>query len=134
MTDPFALARAPEADLDRELYELIAEEARLGRIGVDYRTRADEAMYALSWEDRSRLHQQYPEEEDLPEPFGSLYAEAQRYEEAANDACRRIAKPTTLAGVIALVDLCSDDVIEVDPHLEIAIAGLREIVKREAQS
>ena len=131
--DPFALAREAEPAPD-PIFDLIAEQDRLRSIGIDYRSRADEAMYALSKEERQRLHQQYPDEEDLPEPFGSLYAEACRYEEEAAELFDRVAntKPVTLAGVLAMADLCPD-AIEVHPYMGIAIEGLRDIVEREAQ-
>ena len=68
--DPFALAREAEPAPD-PIFDLIAEQDRLRSIGIDYRSRADEAMYALSKEEQERLREQHPEEEDLPEPAGS---------------------------------------------------------------
>jgi hypothetical protein len=56
-SDPFALAREAEPIAD-PVFDLIAEHARLEQIGVDYRTRADEAFYKLDRAEQRRLHQQ----------------------------------------------------------------------------
>lgn len=129
--DPFALTREPEPIAD-PVFALIAEHARLEQIGVDYRTRADEAFYALDSAEQRRLCQQYPEEEDLPEPFGSLYAEAALKEEAVCESHDRLlaAKPITLGGAIALLELTD---MEHEPLIATVIEGLREIAALEAQ-
>jgi hypothetical protein len=126
--DPFGLARSVELVRD-PVFDLIAEEDRLGRIYVDYRDRADEAFYKLDSVEQRRLHLQYPEEVDLPAPFGPLYAEAQRYEEAANESHDRLlaAKPITLGGAIALLELTD---MEHEPLIATVIEGLREIAAK----
>jgi hypothetical protein len=125
--DPFALARVVEPVRD-PILDLIADEDRLRSIGIGHRCRADEAIYALSKEERRRLHEQYPDEEDLPEPFGPLYAEAVRYEEEAGEIHDRIAatKPITLDGAIALLEFAEPD----EPLIITAIEGLREIAAK----
>ena len=126
--DPFALARAVELVRDPVL-DLIAEHARLEQIGVDYRTRADEAFYKLDRAEQRRLHLQYPDEEDLPEPFGPLYAEAALKEEAVCEAHDRLvaAKPITLGGAIALLERCD---MEYEPAIAAVLEWLREIAAK----
>ena len=125
--DPFALAREAEPAPD-PIFDLIAEQDRLRSIGIDYRSRADEAFFALDKAERRRLHQQYPDEEDLPEPFGSLYAEACRYEEEAGEVhdCIVATKPITLDGAIALLEFAEPD----EPLILTAIEGLRDIAAK----
>jgi hypothetical protein len=127
-SDPFALAREVEPS-DDPVLDLIAEHARLEQIGVDYRTRADEAFFALDSAEQRRLHLQYPDDEDLPEPIGSLYAEAALKEEAANEAHDRLlaTKPITLGGAIALLELTD---MEHEPLIATVIEGLREIAAK----
>jgi hypothetical protein len=128
--DPFVLAREAEP-IDDPVLDLIAEHARLEQIGVDYRTRADEAFCALNSAERLRLHRQYPDRVDLPAPFGALYAEAALKEEAVRESHDRLlaAKPITLGGAIALLELTD---MEHEPLIAAVIEGLREIFEREA--
>jgi hypothetical protein len=68
---------------------------------------------------------------DLPEPFGPLYAEAGRYEDMAGEVDDRIVatKPVTLDGAIALPEFAS----EAPEAVATVIEGLRAIVEREAR-
>jgi hypothetical protein len=126
--DPFALARMVEPVRDPVL-DLIAEHARLEQIGVDCRTRADVAFYKLDSAEQRRLRQQYPDEEDLPAPFGPLYAEAALKEEAVCESHDRLAaaKPITLGGAIALLELTD---MEHEPLIAAVIEGLRAIAAK----
>jgi hypothetical protein len=127
--DPFALAR--QGKDDAQLFVLVAEEARLREIGCDFRERADALFFAIN--DRRERFQDI-EEEDLPEPIGPLYAEAQRYEAAADESYDRIraARPATIADATAVLQRAAD---YDDPNLaRAAIAGLREIAMRDSGS
>jgi hypothetical protein len=99
--DPFALGGRQD---DAELFDLIAEEARLCTIGVEYRGQADELWFALS-DDEQRAFGDV-DETDRPAPIGPLYAEAVRYENEAGEVLKRITAsiPVTVAGAIALLE------------------------------
>jgi hypothetical protein len=99
--DPFALGGRQD---DAELFDLIAEEARLCTIGVEYRGQADELWFALGDEERRAFGD--VDETDLPAPFGPLYALAVRYENEAGEVLDRInaSIPVTAAGAIALLE------------------------------
>ncbi len=105
--------------------DLIAEEARLLAIGCDFRHRADVAWFALGDE---RLRFRGIAEEDRPDPFGPLYAQAQEYEEAAGEVLDEIKRtaPTTIEGAIAQLALAG---YETDELVQMALAGLRAIAK-----
>jgi hypothetical protein len=76
-------------------FALIMEETRLRNLGSDFRVRADMAQHGVnSVDERPRL-----------------YAEAERYEGAADDFYDRIATTpaTTLAGILAKLEFADDD-------------------------
>jgi len=81
--DPFALAgKQPDAGDDPQqppdpILALIAEEARLREIGCKFREQADRLWYALSEDERQRLHKDTEYGADLPAPIGELYAQAE---------------------------------------------------------
>src|SRR5712671_2598198 len=75
-------------------FALIMEETRLRNLGSDFRARADMAQHGVDAADQPRL-----------------YAEAERYEEAAGDFYDRIATTpaTTVAGILAKLEFADDD-------------------------
>jgi hypothetical protein len=113
---------------------LIAEKRRLLDIGLDFRGRADRAFFALGDASERRRRFGDIEDEALPAPFGPLYAEAQRFEDASGEMLDRIVetKPVTLAGVIAQLEMSI--AAEDDDLVVAALAGLRDIAAKGGAS
>ena len=97
-------------------FALIAEETRLRNLGCDFRARADMAKLGVNSVD------------DSPR----LYAEAERYESAADDFYARIvATPaTTVAGILAKLEFADDD-----PNLVNSVIGdLRRLTAKGGEA
>src|SRR5438270_9313559 len=130
--DPFAPAgKQPDAGDDPQqqppdpILALIAEEARLREIGCKFREQADNLWYALSKDERQRLHKDAEYETDLPAPIGELYAQAEDYEDASSELVDQMTetKPTTIAGVVELLLEWGDN----PAHIDNAFEALRDI-------
>ena len=135
--DPFALGgKQPDAGDDPQqqppdpILALIAEEARLREIGCKFREQADRLWYALSKDERQRLHKDAEYETDLLAPIGELYDQAEEYEDAASELVDQMTetKPTTIAGVVELLLEWGDN----PEHFDNAVEALRDIERRTA--
>jgi hypothetical protein len=134
-----AVGAAPGGN-DAELFAIIAEEARLRVIGIDYRAQADKLFFALPIHERRRLAMSVADRDegaDYPAPMGDLYRLAVQYEDKADDLFDKVKaiQPTTIAGAIAgAIALLESLEGKVMPEIRNnVVAGLREIAGRAAQ-
>jgi hypothetical protein len=126
---PFSFARTTDSGDDTKLLALIAEEQRLRDIGDALDENLQHLIRERSPEIRRDLHRLI-EDDRLPEPMASVYAESARYIDAADEIAIRIEAmiPKTIAGVIALIEFSG--AAYGNDAAQNALAGLREIAAK----
>lgn len=112
------------------ILELVAEEARLSHLAVAPHSAADALYFALPKEERRRLGDM--EERRLAGRMGELYRQAEDLDDRAQELFDRVAatKATTIAGVIAQIELLIAPILSSEGYAEIVIAGLKDIAHR----
>jgi hypothetical protein len=113
---------------DAELFAMLTEETRLRDIGTALDNDLQRLIRTQAPEIRPYLYRLI-EDDRLPEPMASVYAESARYIDAADEIAFRIEAtiPKTIAGVIGLIKFASSDD---NDAVENALAGLRKIAAK----